>query len=85
MEFYENRSKRPFIVFVWIGKRCELVSHQPYPPHPEPDERRAAQGRWVVADMMCRSSAGSAQRPGDFQRNSASVCRFGLSSKSSAS
>lgn len=20
MEFYENRSKRPFIVFVWIGK-----------------------------------------------------------------
>jgi uncharacterized protein YjiS (DUF1127 family) len=22
MEFYENRSKRPFIVFVWIAKRC---------------------------------------------------------------
>ena len=20
MEFYENRSKRPFIVFLWIGK-----------------------------------------------------------------
>ncbi|MCX5575096.1 DUF1127 domain-containing protein [Enterobacter sp. E-TC7] len=20
MEFYENRSKRPFVVFVWIGK-----------------------------------------------------------------
>jgi hypothetical protein len=43
MEFYENRSKRPFIVFVWIAKRCNWyrINH---PPHPEPDERRAAQG-----------------------------------------
>lgn len=25
MEFYENRSKRPFIVFVWIGKTLRNV------------------------------------------------------------
>ena len=46
MEFYENRSKRPFIAFVWVAK---MVSHQPYPPYSEPNERRAAQGRRVIA------------------------------------
>ncbi|STQ14444.1 protein YjiS [Enterobacter cloacae] len=39
MEFYENRSKRPFIVFVWIGKRSATGIASTVPPHSEPDER----------------------------------------------
>ncbi|HCT7896979.1 TPA: DUF1127 domain-containing protein [Enterobacter cloacae] len=26
MEFYENRSKRPFIVFVWIGNNWYRIN-----------------------------------------------------------
>jgi hypothetical protein len=39
MEFHENRSKRPFIAFVWIAKTLRTGIASTVPAASEPDER----------------------------------------------
>ena len=75
MEFYENRAKRPFIAFVWIGKTVKQwyrVNRTRRILRQMSDEQLKDVG--LSRYDVCRG-----------QRIRASVCCFGLCSNSSAS